>query len=132
MPNNFPALPDTCNQLITEWTVLFAAVDDCGNLDTTSAVVTFNDVLSGTSGSLPEFGLTISPNPSKDILHVELAEYGPTIERVTLFDAFGHPVVIQQAHSKQISLPVNGFAPGLYYLRAETSTGVGTKKVIIE
>ena len=131
--NNFPALPDTCNGTITEWTVLFTASDDCGNVVSTNAVVTFNDVLSGTSGSFsPEPGLQISPNPVSDILKVELTSEESFIERLTLFDAVGQPVEVFHQRSRQINIPVNGLLPGLYYLQVETSIGIGLKKIVIQ
>ncbi len=131
--NNFPLLLDTCNGIITSWTVEFTANDDCGNTNATSATITFNDVLSGTSGSLPQGpGFSISPNPMSDVFKVEFADDEFTIDRITLFDALGHPVKVYQQVTKEMNIPVDGFAPGLYYLQAFTSHGVGTRKVIIE
>lgn len=131
--NNFPVLPDTCNGLITEYTVLFTAIDDCGNTASTSAIVTINDAISGTSGSLPSVpGLNISPNPVSDVLKVEFTDNAFLIERITLFDALGHPVKVFQEKTKELFFPVDGFVPGLYYLQAQTSQGVGIRKVVIE
>ncbi|MBP8085965.1 MAG: T9SS type A sorting domain-containing protein [Saprospiraceae bacterium] len=131
--NNFPLLPDTCNGTITSWTVEFTANDDCGNTNATSATITFNDALSGTSGSLSlEPGFTISPNPVSDILKVEFTDDAFLIERITLFDALGHPVKVFQEKTKEMFFPVDGFVPGLYYLQAQTSHGVGIRKVVIE
>jgi len=129
----FPVLPDTCNGTINSWTVEFKAGDGCGNINSTIAVVTFTDVLSGTTGPfLSEPGFTISPNPVKDILRIELTDIASTLERITLFNTYGQTVMINREKSKDIFLPVNGLTPGLYYLRAETSNGIGTRKVFIE
>ncbi|MBP6679538.1 MAG: T9SS type A sorting domain-containing protein, partial [Saprospiraceae bacterium] len=131
--NDFPELPDTCNGIIEVYTVLFTAVDDCGNTASTSAIITINDALSGTSGSLPsEPGFTISPNPVSDVLKVEFTDDEFTINHITLFDALGHPVDVFKQRTKQINIPVNGYAPGVYYIQAQTSQGVGTRKVVIE
>jgi hypothetical protein len=131
--NNFPLLPDTCNGTITEWAVLFTTSDGCGNVDATSAIVTLNDVLSGTSGSFPPGpGLHISPNPVSDILKVEFTSDKSSIERMILYDAVGHPVRIYQQIIKELYIPVNSFTPGLYYLQARTSHSVGIIKVIID
>ena len=131
--NDFPQLPDTCNGTINSWTVVFAATDDCGNSATSSSVLTLTEVLSGTSGSEridPRF--TISPNPVSDILKVEFAFDESSIERIMLFDARGHAVKVFQQRSKYLNIPVNGLAPGLYYLQVETSNGVAVRKVVIE
>ena len=130
--NNFPTLPDTCNGLITEWPVVFSAMDDCGNIVSTSAVVTFNEPLSGTSGSSPRaFGLKVSPNPASEILSVEMDADILMPIRLTLFDAFGNSVFSSREVSKTMYIPVQGYAPGVYYLQATTTLGTATRKVII-
>ncbi len=131
--NDFPELPDTCEGIIKVYTVLFTAIDDCGNTASTSASLTINDALSGTSGSLPSVpGFTVSPNPVSDMLKVEFTDDAFFIERITLFDALGHPVKFFQEKTKEMFVPVDGFVPGLYYLQAQTSHGVGIRKVVIE
>lgn len=131
--NDFPELPDTCIGNISVWTVVFTATDGCGNLNSTSAIITFNDVLSGTSGSLPPVpGLNISPNPVSDILKVEIGRNEILSTHISLFNSFGLLILSQKVIAEVIDIPVSGYPPGIYYLRAKTDKGLYTRKFVIE
>lgn len=129
--NNFPALPDTCSHT-TSWPVTFTASDECGNTSTTSAALTLLGT-SGTSGpASADFAFTISPNPAHQILKVEFDQNITFPVRLTLFDAFGHMVLSENENAGAIVIPVSGYPPGIYFLRAETDRAIFTRKLLIE
>jgi hypothetical protein len=129
--NNFPVLPDTCSHT-TSWPVTFTAMDECGNTSTTSAALTLLGT-SGTSGPAPaDLAFTISPNPVHQTLLVTFENPTTNAVRLSLFDAYGQLMVSYTETAGTLTIPVSAYTPGIYFLRAETTRGVYSRKLLIE
>ncbi len=86
--------------------------------------------------------LTIYPNPASDVLFIESAE---VIKSVIIFDSRGMTIeqlnnrTIEQPNGRSVEqakdhlwvVPLAGLAPGLYFVRVETDSGVVGRKVVI-
>ncbi len=84
----------------------------------------------------------IYPNPASDVLFIESAE---VIQRVSIFDSRGtqlelwNPGTLEREEGGQVAgwsggrveLPLAGLAPGLYFVRVETGSGMVGRKVVI-
>ena len=129
--NNFPGLPDTCTG-ISSWPVTFTATDECGNSNTTSAALTLLGT-SGTSGPTPaDLAFTVSPNPVHQTLNVKFENLSTNDVHLSLFDTYGRLVASYTEALGEIAIPVSAYTPGIYYIRAETTQGVSTRKLLIE
>lgn len=129
--NNFPGLPDTCTGTFS-WPVTFTATDECGNSNTTSALLTLLGTSAIAGPDQDHFTFDVSPNPVHQVLKVGFDNNESGIVQLTLFDAYGHPVMNTKETAREIDIPVIGFTPGIYFLRAETAQGVSTRKLLIE
>ena len=129
--NDFPLVVDTCHAS-TNVSVNFTAMDECGNNDSTTAIVT----LMGTSGTavsqLNEFALRVSPNPAHHALKIVFDKNEILPTQLSLFNSFGLPILSQNITAEVIDIPVSGYPPGVYYLRAKTVKGIYTSKIVIE
>lgn len=129
--NDFPVVVDTCHAS-TNVSVIFIATDDCGNSDSTTAIVT----LMGTSGTadseLSEFALRVSPNPAHNTLKVAFDKNEILPTHLSLFNSFGLRILSQKVTAELIDIPVSGYPPGIYYLRAKTVNGIYTSTFVIE
>ncbi len=129
--NNFPVLPDTCTGT-SSWPVTFTASDDCGNSNTTTAIITLLGT-SGTSGPTPaDLAFTISPNPVHQTLYVNFENLYTNDVHLSLFDSYGRLVSSYTETLGEIAIPVSSYSQGIYYIRAETAQGVSTRKLLIE
>ncbi len=86
--------------------------------------------------------LKIYPNPASDVLFIESAE---VIKSVNIFDSRGMTIeqlnnrTIEQPNGRSVEqakdhlwvVPLAGLAPGLYFVRVETDSGVVGRKVVI-
>lgn len=129
--NDFPVVVDTCHASTTV-SVNFTAMDECGNSDSTAAIVT----LMGTSGTavsqLNEFALRVSPNPAHHALKIVFDKNEILPTHLSLFNSFGLLILSQKVTAEVIDIPVSGYPPGIYYLRAATVKGIYTCKFVIE
>lgn len=129
--NDFTVGLDTCHAS-TGVTVIFIAMDECGNSDSTTAIVT----LMGTSGTadsqLNEFALKVSPNPAHHTLKIAFDKNEILPTHLSLFNSFGLLILSQKVTAEVIDIPVSGYPPGIYYLRAKTTKGIYTSKFVIE
>ncbi len=129
--SNFPGLPDTCTGT-SSWPVTFTATDECGNSSTTSALLTLLGTSSVVGPDHDHFTFDLSPNPVHAMLKVGFTKNESGTVHLTLFDAYGHPVMNTKETAREIEIPVIGFTPGIYFIRAETAQGVFTRKILIE
>ncbi|MBK8831175.1 MAG: T9SS type A sorting domain-containing protein [Saprospiraceae bacterium] len=129
--NDFPVVVDTCHAS-TNVSVTFNANDECGNSVTTSAIVT----LMGTSGTavsdLSESAFRVFPNPAHHTLKVVFDKNEILPTHLSLFNSFGLLILSQKITAEVIDIPVSGYPPGIYYLRAKTTKGIYTSKFVIE
>lgn len=90
-------------------------------------------LISSTDEELPIAALTIYPNPSNGILHVESNVGGNAILSINMIDLQGRIVMTQEGiNDLQHSFEADGLSPGLYFMQVETRKGMLTKKVILE
>jgi|GEM_PF-870719 len=96
---------------------------------------------SGTAGSVQVYDLSgilssdtfvlenfnIYPNPTTDILNIELKE-NLTLEKVLVYDTTGK--LVKETTEKTIN--VSAFAKGMYNVQVVTNQGKATKKVIVK
>jgi len=73
--------------------------------------------------------INIYPNPTKDILQIEVLD-SLKIEEIALFDIEGKKV--KAFNKKDRTLNVSGVISGIYILKLSTKGGVLTRKVVIE
>jgi hypothetical protein len=74
--------------------------------------------------------MEIYPNPVSAELNIKTT--GEIISRVTIIDVLGQIVYHQALASSALSIDVSSFAPGIYVLEAETTSGIMTRKFIRE
>ncbi|MDZ4747135.1 MAG: T9SS type A sorting domain-containing protein, partial [Saprospiraceae bacterium] len=129
--NDFPIVVDTCHAS-TSITVNFTAVDECGNIVTTSAVVTLMGTLGTSAPALSGFEFTVSPNPAHDQLKVVMDKAESLFVHLILFNVFGHQILSIREVTGEINVDVTGIAPGLYLVHARSNKGAYTLKVIVE
>ena len=84
--------------------------------------------LSGTTDVLKQ-DVTIYPNPSSGILHINNTPKG---SRIKLINTLGQVLVNMDSEDAQTSLDVSRFANGLYTIILESDGGMVTRKVLIE
>lgn len=72
--------------------------------------------------------LTVSPNPSSDVIHVGAR----SIKQLTLYDSFGRIVLhIDNSNAKdEMTMNIKEFPSGNYILRVLSENGIQTRKII--
>ena len=76
-------------------------------------------------------GLSVFPNPAKDVLHIKLPNQTKPVD-IQLFDANGKPVYeSKSAVGSQLSLDVSGYKSGVYVLVLESGSKVVKRKIVI-
>lgn len=82
--------------------------------------------------SIPEKELSevsIFPNPCKDFLHIELADFS-TNHSISIIDVYGNEVFNSFFANSQLQLNMAGFSSGIYFLRISSNTNVINCKII--
>jgi len=74
--------------------------------------------------------LVIFPNPAKDFMTIQATT---NIKKIQVYDVTGQSVIDQTVNANNITVNTSGFGTGVYYLKADLSSG-GTivKKVVIQ
>ena len=104
---------------------------------TTSSDYYINPVLVTvvTAVGVPEVASTndiyVYPNPAKDVMNILMQ--GVEVTNVRIMDMQGRVIkTLQPAPNHTlIAIPVSEFAAGVYFVEAQTTTGIITKKVVI-
>lgn len=112
--------------------IQLVASNSCGN----SARATLNIPFDCSGGPSP---LLVSPNPASQTLNVEVVDTSSraknqTINKaftVQMFDPYNKVVFQKQETLRRFSINVNGYRPGIYYLRVIKANKVYAKKIII-
>ncbi|MDN3675853.1 aryl-sulfate sulfotransferase [Flavobacterium paronense] len=78
-----------------------------------------------------ENNLVIYPNPVKNVLNINLPVQF-TSANLTLINNIGQTVYSTAINSNTLSINVNQFSAGLYYLKVSSDTNQFVKKIIIE
>lgn len=88
-------------------------------------VFNLSGILSSDAFVLENFN--IYPNPTTDILHIEL-DNGLILEKVLIYNTSGQ--LIKETTEKTIN--VSSFAKGIYHIQLITDKGKATKKIIVK
>ncbi len=100
------------------YTVCLTAYGECGEATTCESISIGVGVEEGTAA----FNIVVFPSPADASFTVRSSE--GNIRTVRLVDAGGREVArMDQVPAAQVQVPVHGFAPGIYTLRAELSDG---------
>jgi len=88
-------------------------------------VFNLSGILSSDTFVLENFN--IYPNPTTDILHIEL-DNGLILEKVLIYNTSGQ--LVRETSEKTINM--SGFAKGIYHVQLVTDKGKATKKIIVK
>ncbi len=124
------------------------AAEDCMNMFTNGQVELMRNVLAGPrSGLINEISLTenipyrhsfqLTPNPANDVVRIDFDLPEPTEITIRIGDISGH---LTLAHIRQqyypgqnhITVNIDGFMPGMYFIELRTKDGVSGQKLLIE
>jgi ELWxxDGT repeat protein len=102
----------------------------------TSATATELFMLDNTPTSISDISKNISfnlyPNPTKDILHIELNTILNDNKTVTIANILGEVVLTETATSNRFSINTNNLISGVYFVTISNKGKQSTKKIIIE
>jgi hypothetical protein len=98
------------------------------NLSTDTGCVAFLGAVNECNRN--EFSLDVYPNPTSGMINIGIhPETSEKINRIEIFNSSGHQIISSSDRSTQIDLMP--FPPGLYLLRAETTSGTLTKRIVL-
>ena len=128
--NNFPALTDTCGP-IGSHNVIFTATDECGNAASVQANLTIQDSLPTSVSKAERFDFRIYPNPASETLNIvyDKNEVGNVL--VNLFDSCGKALWSEKFVMNEISIPLDDYASGFYFLQISTAKGTYARKILV-
>lgn len=106
--------------------VCLTVTNDCGS-DMVCEVV---DWTVGIAETEMELNLVIHPNPSSDMFNFSVGV--GTISSISICDAIGRVVVMQNAISSSATVSVAGIAPGVYFATVTTNKGVAVQRVVVQ
>ena len=92
---------------------------------TDPATTTFSVL--GTDKFTEDNSVSVYPNPAGDFLKVQAKEL---IKSIELFDVQGRIVHTSIVESKEITMNLNRYSKGIYYLRVHTDGGIKSEKLI--
>jgi hypothetical protein len=75
---------------------------------------------------------SVYPNPSNDILNVNLSAAAGDLVTVQILDATGRLLVSQQATTSTIQLETQSLSSGVYFVQVSTNTSRSTKPVFVQ
>jgi len=112
-------------QLITDDLSITNNYEGKGGPGSSIMVFDIQGILSSNTFVLENFN--IYPNPTTDILNIELKE-NLTLEKVLIYNTNGQ--LVKETAEKTIN--VSGFAKGIYNVQVLTNQGKATKKIIVK
>lgn len=75
--------------------------------------------------------INVFPNPSDNIIHIELPHYSAETTLVELFDMNGRKVFSKKVNTKLFTIDISGFNNGIYLLKTLNSKSQTENKVIV-
>jgi len=94
-------------------------------------VLGIDDVMIGEGVGVNEISnekINVFPNPAKDILNISSNE---ELKSITLYNNVGQEVYFNTNIQNNLSININKFECGIYFLKVETNSGVKTQKISI-
>ena len=76
-----------------------------------------------------DLGITIAPNPVKDILHITF-ETEDASTNVSIYGLNGKLMFNQKADNLQMTIPMEKFRSGTYIVRVTTATNVAVSNIV--
>src|SRR5262245_30852929 len=103
--------------------------NSCGSIGTDPQAHTY------ISGNCSQYKLTLSPNPAKQRLKVELIEQGPSsrvIDKVEILSDVGELLRATVQSAKMIEVDLNDLPRGIKYARVQIGEEISTIRLILE
>ncbi len=94
-------------------------------------IVTVTKQSTGIDNTTLDESINIYPNPTKDIINIDLKNYKGTIINVSFFDIQGKEVSIDKNVTNN-TIQLTNLKDGLYMLHIETDNGSINKKIIVQ
>ena len=78
--------------------------------------------------------IKVYPNPAKNFVTIDLEGFTDKITQINMLNSQGQQVlsVIIADNEKKMFLPISGLPVGIYVLQLKTSSGIKTKKIVVE
>lgn len=128
--HDFPPSADSC-ALFGIFSVTFISSDECNNSDSTNAIITIATTTGTDNLNLKDFDFKIYPNPASDLLTITFDNKVVFPVLISLFDSRGKLVLSTNGNASEISIPVEAYIPGVYFMQVGSSQGVITRKVVL-
>jgi len=88
------------------------------------------DITSTNESDINDANLLVYPNPTNDLLHIDLQGHDDVINSITILSATGQKVSTVLSGNKLITLDMNTYSSGVYILKVETKFKTMYRKVI--
>jgi hypothetical protein len=85
----------------------------------------------GVNSISEKISMSVYPNPTRGLLHVELNNYRNEIIDMMIYDSYGRTVVKHQLESANNSYDLSKLAPGAYFVRLQSGDNVISKKILL-
>jgi len=94
-------------------------------------IITVNNGVGINTPSVAAEKITVFPNPAKDVININMD--GVVVSQVTITDIHGRQLQKLTPDNNQsvMTLPVNNYAAGIYFVNLFTGSEVVTKKIVI-
>jgi hypothetical protein len=89
----------------------------CQKKDYSYGVFSNDTLFSNTNQTLQKTEINVYPNPSNDIIYLDLTTSNPVY--VKIYDQMGMCIFDQRFDSKQIEIDIKNYKPGLYFINCE-------------
>lgn len=87
----------------------------------------------GTDDHAKRGALNVYPNPARQYFRIELPNNNQRIERVDILDLHGRTVLSPGLqHGGDFSINIEGLPPGMYLVKAQSTDGMYTEKLIVQ
>lgn len=116
----------------TPITFYVASIAGLGNGTTDTQMVLTTKLVGGVLGinDAQLLNFTMYPNPSEDMISFQLPS-DTNKAQVTIFDYLGKSLLKQNISTLNKNLDVSNLSSGIYFVRIQTDSKVGTKKLIV-
>jgi hypothetical protein len=128
--HDFSALTDTCMSKGI-YDITFTATDECGNTNSTHALLTIADSLATGISNPRTIDFTMYPNPASDFITLTYNQTEVKQVQLALFDAFGKIIWSDKFTTQEIKIPVYDYPHGMYFLQIRTIEGICAQRVIV-
>jgi hypothetical protein len=80
--------------------------------------------------SSPTFEVNVSPNPTKNVLQIQLAQNTPPNSLIELYNLHGETVFSQYTNQKTITVDINQLTAGMYIVRVQNGKQSHHQKIM--